>query len=65
MISPDSVATLQVFASMKFAQPLINSAPDFFSKFSTPLLSRPTIPSFHATRSDIFNSAGPGIEIPM
>ncbi len=57
--------TTTVFASLNSAQPVINSAPELFSRCSTPLFRRSTISSFHPFRAAISSSAGPGIEIPM
>ena len=57
--------TTAVFASLNSAHPVISSAPDDFSKCSTPLLSLSTMPSFQPFKPAMSISAGPGIEIPM
>ena len=65
MVASFPSPTLTVFASWNSAHPMMSSAPAFLSKCSTPLLSRVTIPSFQETKLPMFNSAGPGIEIPI
>jgi len=48
VMSPSAVLTVQVLASVKWAQPLMTLTFDFFSRAATPAFSLRTMPSFQA-----------------